>query len=86
MNYYKRTDEGFNERLGVIHRVHSTCQELVDAALLKYAKKDVARDDILDALAAAVTAKYGFGKFRTIPEIPEKDARGLPMEMVYYIP
>ena len=45
---------------------------------------EVARDDILDALVAAVTAKLGWPcNFKTLPECPPKDSKGLPMEMVY---
>jgi predicted RNase H-like nuclease len=53
MNYYKRTPEGFDERLSVIRRVYRECDELVDDALRKYKKRDVNKDDILDALVAA---------------------------------
>lgn len=50
--------------------------------------KKVARDDILDALAAAVTAKLGLGcpdnyQLRTLPECPPRDCKDLRMEMVY---
>ena len=51
---------------------------------------DVARDDILDALAAAVTAYKGCtqGPLQTLPEIPQYDPEYplLRMEMVYWIP
>lgn len=40
-------------------------------------------DDILDALCLAVTAGLKAGGFsRTVPEVPERDARGLTMQMV----
>ena len=45
-----------------------------------YPRKIVARDDILDALVAAVT---GMNELRTVPGNPEVDSCGLPMEMVY---
>ena len=55
---------------------------------LGYNKSKVADDDILDALAAAITAKIGCqrGGFKTLPENPPTDSKGLPMEMVYAIP
>ncbi len=43
-------------------------------------------DDILDALAAAVTGLIGGTKLKTLPASPERDAQGLPMEMVYFVP
>ncbi|MGA9348792.1 MAG: DUF429 domain-containing protein [Anaerolineae bacterium] len=86
MTHSKRTPEGFVERLGVIRKVYGRCEELVKEALLKHEGQDVARDDVLDALAAAVTAKFGFDVLKTLPEAPERDSVGLPMEMVYYNP
>ena len=46
----------------------------------------VAKDDILDALVAAVTARVDHDRLKTIPDCPPKDCKGLPMEMVYYKP
>jgi predicted RNase H-like nuclease len=86
MNYYKRTQEGFDERLSVIRKVYRECDELVDGALRIYKKSDVNRDDILDALVAVVTARFGFNALKTIPDVPEYDEMGIPMEMVYYSP
>jgi len=85
MKYYKKTSEGFNERLDVIRKVFGECDELVDRVLLKYKKSDVINDDVLDALVAAVTARFGFNALNTIPDAPEYDEMGLPMEIVYYI-
>ncbi len=41
------------------------------------------RDDLLDALVTAVTAELCL-EHGPIPPPPETDARGLPMEMVYW--
>jgi predicted RNase H-like nuclease len=84
MMHPKRTREGFDERLGVLGKIYGRSEELFEEAWLKHGGWDVTRDDILDALAVAITAKFGFGALKTLPEIPEKDAKGLPMEMVYY--
>jgi predicted RNase H-like nuclease len=86
MTYYKRTQEGFDERLSVIRKVYSECDGLVDDALREFKRSDVNKDDILDALVAAVTARCGINALKTIPEVPELDEMGLPMEMVYYTP
>jgi hypothetical protein len=40
----------------------------------------------MDALVAAVTGLLGGTKLRTLPDKPERDAHGLLMEMVYFIP
>ena len=42
------------------------------------------RDDVIDALAGAVTAPgRGASRLRTLPETPERDRRNLRMEIVY---
>ena len=38
----------------------------------------------MDALVAAVTGKLARGALRSLPEVPERDSTGLPMEIVYY--
>ncbi|MFW6017197.1 MAG: DUF429 domain-containing protein [Halapricum sp.] len=40
------------------------------------------RDDLLDAMVLALTAKRGAGEFRTLPDDPPRDAEGLPMQIV----
>jgi len=58
--------------------------EIIETALSKYRRKDVARDDILDALVAAFTAKLGHGYgFEYVPGEPEIDAEGLRIQLVY---
>ncbi len=72
----------FDERLKVIRKIFSRCDELKDA-VLNQKLKGVAEDDILDALVAAVTARFGFDAFKTIPTVPEYDEEHIQMEMVY---
>jgi predicted RNase H-like nuclease len=84
MSCNKKRLEGFVERLNVLRRHFRQCDELVIEALTKFPRNQVAGHDILDALAAAVTGVVGSGRLVTIPEEPERDAHGLPMEMVYY--
>ena len=48
-----------------------------------YLRKDVAWDDIHDALVCAIVAKYGYGKLSVIPSVAQFDDYGLPMEIVY---
>ncbi|HII01127.1 TPA: DUF429 domain-containing protein [Methanosarcinaceae archaeon] len=58
--------------------------EILETALSRYRRKDVARDDILDALVAAFTAKIGhrYG-FEYVPPDPDTDAEGLRIQLVY---
>ncbi|MGD0627258.1 MAG: DUF429 domain-containing protein [Thermodesulfobacteriota bacterium] len=84
MEYPKKETEGFLERKEILQSVYPLTQNIVERALTTYRRNEVARDDILDALAAAVTAQIGFNRFLTIPEIPPVDSKGLRMEMVYF--
>ena len=88
MRSKKKTRDGEDERLRVLQGINPQTQEIYDSAIDEYLRKQVARDDILDALAAAVTAKLGCqdkDKLRPLPEKPPKDRKGLPMEMVYVV-
>lgn len=82
MAHYKKTREGEAERLktldGFIGR--ATVLRWLDNAR----GSGAARDDILDALALCRTAaRVALGCHGQIPADPPRDARGLPMEMVF---
>ncbi len=89
----KKRSRGREERLGVIGGRLLSAKGMYDD-LLRYRESNglsskVAKDDILDALAAAVTGwlgKTGRGRLATLPEQPPKDSHGLRMEMVYCEP
>lgn len=80
----KKTDEGFEERMEVLGRYFSETRALINAFLIStsYGQGVVERDDVIDSLACAVAAACK-GRLMTLPDKPEVDARGLPMEMVY---
>jgi predicted RNase H-like nuclease len=84
MRYNKRTEAGFRERLQVLERHHPGSEAIVTSVLTKYPRKHVGRDDLLDALAAAVTARIGRRSLRSLPASPERDSTGLLMEIVYH--
>lgn len=87
MVHAKRTVAGRAERLrlvdawlgaGVIERARRAG---VDRP---HPKKDLADDDILDAVATLWSAhRIRTGRARSLPADPEHDAEGLPMEIVY---
>lgn len=81
----KEKDLAFTERLKVIEAYYSKAGKLVEQALNNYWRADVARDDIMDALALAVTASIGEDKLTVVSSEPKLDSRGLPMQMVYYL-
>lgn len=90
MCHRKGESAGIEERKGVLRRYEPRTDNIYKCASTEHRRRKVARDDILDALAAAVTAKLGLGypdnhQLRTLPECPPRDCEGLPMEMVYVV-
>jgi predicted RNase H-like nuclease len=74
----KRSLAGFEMRRGLLGSVLPGFAHLIDARL----RSKAAPDDILDALAAAWTARrVAEDTADWIPDDPEKDAKGLRMEM-----
>lgn len=86
MKYYKKDEKGIQERKRVLTSVYSYSEAIFNCAEQRYLRQEVASDDILDALVAAVTAYKGRRGLKSIPEEPEFDAHGLPMEIVYFLP
>lgn len=84
MKYSKKQREGLLERIQVLSSIYPQTPDIINDALSTYRRKEVSRDDILDALSAVVIARMGEEKLVSIPQISEFDARGLRMEMVYY--
>ncbi len=83
MRHRKRTREGVAERLTVLGEIEDRAEEIFKDALEHLAQVGVRADDILDALAAALTAWHCHDNLRSIPEEPEFDKQGLRMEMVF---
>ncbi len=78
--------EGMEQRIQILGDFEPRAREIYDLALARYSQQ-AAPDDILDALAAVLTAQLGYpDKLRTLPANPPKDEYGLPMEMVFYNP
>lgn len=87
MQHSKKRPSGRVERLRVLNGFVQA-QQIYNKACCRYFRKEVAVDDILDALAAAVTAHLACtdrDRLRTVPKHPPKDGKGLPMEMVYWL-
>ena len=84
MKYSKRGEKGFSERMQVLLSVCPCTGDVVDYALGKYPSSKVARNDILDALIAAVTASAERRGLSSIPKTIEVDSKGQSMEIVYY--
>lgn len=88
MSHAKKSEEGSRERLEILRRIEPTTGLIWQDAISNH-QRGVKPDDVLDALAAALTAvpeHSMLGGIRTVPADVEHDAFGLPMEMLYRMP
>lgn len=85
MKFSKKKVEGFLERKEALNNVCKFVDEIIEYSFLKYRRKELAKDDIMDSLAAVLTAKQGrkYG-FIYLPEEPEIDSRGLKIQMIHF--
>jgi predicted RNase H-like nuclease len=83
MAHSKKSADGRQQRLDLIERWHPRSDQLFNSAMRHYPRRQLAPDDILDALANAVTAVRLKSDGATLPAEPDVDRCGLPMEMVY---
>lgn len=79
----KKDPAGFEERIEALRRHLVQTDDIVAAAMSEFPRSMVARDDVLDSLVLAVTGLVGRGRLSSIPQEPQFDSFGLPMEMVY---
>ena len=96
LEYNKKKRKGKDERREILERYLADTRLVESKIRCEYLKKEVADDDILDALIAAVTAKRIAPKHppdlpetsleKTLPDNPPEDNYGLPMEMVFAMP
>ncbi len=82
------TADGRAERYDVIAEVAPKFREKLDATIEtftspRYAPLVTDRSHIQDACIAALTARLDEDELATLPAIPPRDARDLPMEIVY---
>ncbi len=82
LSHKKKDQAGIDERLGILSKHYDRAEECFLWAREQYLVKEVATDDILDAMVGAVTAMQ-YPRLTTLPEKPINDEEGLPMEMVY---
>lgn len=89
MMHRKSDAAGVAERLELLAGLLPWADSIFEGTLKKYRRSSVQRDDILDAMAAAATAipvHPSLGDMLSVPHEPERDSRGLPMEMLYRPP
>ncbi len=81
LRFPKKTPQGRLERMSILETVFDDAVRVYEQSLAGYARSAVARDDIIDALALVVASWSCRGRLLSIPEVPEHDETGLPMEM-----
>ncbi len=90
LSFHKSRPLGYMERLSILFNVENRTEDIVETSFSSHWRdlisKKLMEDDILDALAAAVTGYHGYDALKTLPEDPPCDAKKLPMEMVYWVP
>ena len=86
MRYNKKTVAGRQERMALLKQLFPPTDALFDEAAKRYRRRQVAMDDIVDAMVLAVSASLGDSHYRTIPNSPPRDATGLAMQMVFSAP
>lgn len=85
MRYSKSNDsaQAFWERVSTLRNVEEDiCDHLREAGTSDLGGTP-SNDDLIDAFAVALTARGDHDGLETLPEEPEEDTKGLPMEMVY---
>lgn len=82
MTANKKTRDGFTERMTILQIYEPDAQTYIASAFLAHGGFEAARDDVVDAYALALCAKHP-GRWRTLPEDPPSDPKGLPMRIVY---
>jgi predicted RNase H-like nuclease len=84
----KKTTDGRRRRKALLTEEHQNAMGIYEESVDRYTTPGYApmvsgRDDILDALVAAVTARRSSDERLTLPEAPPTDERGLPMQIIY---
>ncbi len=83
IEHRKKTKEGLAERLRLLGKIFPPSSSLFAVARMAHSKKQLADDDIVDAITLAVTGWLSGSELKRVPQAPETDATGLPMEIVF---
>lgn len=82
MSHYKKSEEGKSDRLALLREKLPYTDTIYQEAMESFPRKILASDDILDAMILALSARYP-EHLNALPENPEPDETGLPMEIVF---
>lgn len=80
MDHNKRKKEGYCERLELLKKIYPKTEEIIEYSLDQFLRKEVKKDDILDALVLAIHAYLGKKlDFKDYAESKVFDQKGLQM-------
>lgn len=81
----KKDDNGIKERLNILKQHQKNAEEIYKDGRQKFSRKDLANDDIVDAICMAVIAYYKSNNLvKTLPEAESKKQHGIDMKIYYY--
>lgn len=84
MRHNKKTPAGQAERRRALSRYYGLTDKALRALAARFPRTQATVDDVLDALALAVTAAHlARGTARCLPPSPPRDRRGRRMEIIY---
>jgi len=78
MQFAKKRPEGAAERIALLMEFEPGTQGLIDRVLTENRRSAVGRDDVVDAIAAMLTALPGTWSAAAVPDETHVDALGLP--------
>ncbi len=81
----KKLEKGREERLSLLHGFDPKLADLYERLDQEYLRRDVGRDDILDALVLCLTAVLGWpNRLSFFADEHPQDAEGIPIRIGYY--
>ena len=83
LEHSKKTEKGIAERLEILMSYNKRSSELFKKALQTYMRKEVAKDDIIDAMCLAISAKLSLKFGHRIPSDTLVDEFGIEMAIHY---
>ena len=81
LRHSKKKPDGHDERLAILEEHWPQARDVAGKILDGLGDKNVEPDDIVDAMVAALTARHR--ALCGIPDEPQTDAAGLPMQMIF---
>lgn len=85
LQHGKKTNDGINERLRILKSHEPRAGDIYNRARSTFAKKDLAEDDVIDAICMAVVARYkGRGFVNFFPSTDFTNHHSIEMKIHYF--